>query len=94
MKMVKLLTFVTVTLLAMSGTSNANIDLLPVDDIVGISFWVISMGLLAATAFFFFEIRSVASNWRTTLTVAGIITGVAFINYLYVRNVYVSQGEA
>ena len=94
MKMVKLLTFVTVTLLAMSGTSNANIDLLPVDDIVGISFWVISMGLLAATAFFFFEIRSVASNWRTTLTVAGIITGVAFINYLYIRNVYVSQGEA
>ena len=94
MKMVKLLTFVTVTLLAMSGTSNANIDLLPADDIVGISFWVISMGLLAATAFFFFEIRSVASNWRTTLTVAGIITGVAFINYLYVRNVYVSQGEA
>jgi bacteriorhodopsin len=78
----------------MSGTSNANIDLLPVDDIVGISFWVISMGLLAATAFFFFEIRSVASNWRTTLTVAGIITGVAFINYLYLQKVYVSQGEA
>jgi len=78
----------------MSGTSNANIDLLPADDIVGISFWIISMGLLAATAFFFFEIRSVASNWRTTLTVAGIITGVAFINYLYIRNVYVSQGEA
>ena len=94
MRIIKLLTFVTVTLLAMSGTSNANIDLLPADDIVGISFWIISMGLLAATAFFFFEIRSVASNWRATLTVAGIITGVAFINYLYVRNVYVSQGEA
>jgi len=93
MKMIKLLTFVTAILLTMSGTSNANIDLLPADDIVGISFWIISMGLLAATAFFFFEIRSVASNWRTTLTVAGIITGVAFINYLYIRNVYVSQGE-
>jgi bacteriorhodopsin len=91
--MIKLLTFVTAILLTMSGTSNANIDLLPADDIVGISFWIISMGLLAATAFFFFEIRSVASNWRTTLTVAGIITGVAFINYLYIRNVYVSQGE-
>ena len=93
MKMIKLLTFVTAILLTMSGTSNANIDLLPADDIVGISFWIISMGLLAVTAFFFFEIRSVASNWRTTLTVAGIITGVAFINYLYIRNVYVSQGE-
>jgi bacteriorhodopsin len=78
----------------MSGTSNANIDLLPSDDLVGISFWVTSMGLLAATAFFFLERRSVVSNWRTTLTLAGIVTGVAFINYLYVRNVYVSQGEA
>ena len=94
MKIIKLLTFVTVTLVAMSSTSNANIDLLPADDIVGISFWVTSMGLLATTAFFFFEIRSVASNWRTVLTVAGIITGIAFINYLYIRNVYVSQGEA
>jgi len=94
MKRLKFLVFVAVALLASSGTSNANIDFLPADDLIGISFWVISMGLLAATAFFFFEIRSVAPNWRTALTVAGIITGVAFINYLYVRNVYVSQGEA
>ena len=35
-----------------------------------------------------------ASNWRTTLTVAGIVTGVTFINYLYVRNIYIGQGEA
>ena len=52
------------------------------------------MSMLAATAFFFFERGSVVSNWRTALTVAGIVTGVAFINYLYLRNVYVSQGEA
>ena len=94
MKRLKLLAFATVVLLAMSGTSNANIDFLPADDLVGISFWVISMGLLAATAFFFFERRSVHPSWRIALTVAGIITGVAFINYLYLRNVYVSQGEA
>ena len=94
MKRLKLFVFATMTLLILSSSANANVDLLPADDLVGISFWVSSMGLLAATAFFFFEIRSVASNWRATLTVAGIITGVAFINYLYVRNVYVSQGEA
>ena len=94
MKRLKFLVFVAVALLASSGTSNANIDFLPADDLIGISFWVISMGLLAATAFFFIERRSVHSSWRTALTVAGIITGVAFINYLYVRNVYVSQGEA
>ena len=94
MKRLKLLAFTSVTLFVLSGTSNANMDFLPPDDIVGISFWVISMGLLAATVFFFFERRSVNPNWRTSLTVAGIITGIAFVNYLYIRNVYVSQGEA
>ena len=94
MKGLKLLSFVALALLAASSASNANTDLLTADDLVGVSFWVISMGLLAATAFFFFERRSVSSNWRITLTVSGIITGIAFINYLYLRNVYVSQGEA
>ena len=94
MKRLKLFVFATMALLVLSGTANANINLLPADDLVGISFWVISMSMLAATVFFFLERGSVVSNWRTTLTLAGIITGVAFINYLYVRNIYVSQGEA
>jgi len=86
MKRLKLFVYATMTLLILSGTGNANTDLLPADDLVGISFWVISMSMLAATAFFFLERGSVVSNWRTTLTVAGIVTGVAFINYLYMRN--------
>ena len=97
MKRLKLFVLATMTLLILPGTANANTDLLPLlpaDDLVGISFWIISMSMLAVTAFFFFERGSVVSNWRTTLTVAGIVTGVASINYLYVRNVYVSQGEA
>ena len=94
MKRFKLFVFMTVISLSLSSAASANTDLLPADDLVGISFWVISMGMLAATAFFFLERGSVVSNWRTTLTVAGIVTGVAFINYLYMRNVYVSQGEA
>ena len=55
MKKLKLFAFVTMTLLGLSGIANANTDLLPADDLVGISFWVISMGLLAATAFFFLK---------------------------------------
>ena len=94
MKKLKLFSFVTMALLALTGTVNANTDLLVADDLVGISFWVISMGMLAATAFFFLERGSVASNWRTTLTVAGIVTGVTLIYYLYVRNIYIGQGEA
>ena len=70
-----------------------NIDFLPADDLVGISFWVISMSMLAATVFFFFERGSVVHNWRTTLTVAGIITGVSFVNYVYIRNVWAVTGD-
>ncbi len=94
MKIPKLFSFVSIVLLTLSGTANANTDLLVANDLVGISFWVISMSLLAATAFFFFERGSVTYSWRTTLTVAGIVTGIAFINYLYIRNIYISQGES
>ena len=94
MKRLKLFVFATMTLLILSGTANANIDFLPADDLVGISFWVISMSMLAATAFFFFERGSVVSNWRTTLTVAGIVTGVAFVNYVYIRNIWVITGDS
>ena len=37
-------------------------SLLASDDFVGITFWVISMGMLAATVFFFLERGSVASG--------------------------------
>ena len=94
MKRLKLFVFATMTLLILSGTANANIDFLPADDLVGISFWVISMSMLAVTAFLFFERGSVASNWRTTLTVAGIVTGVAFVNYVYIRNIWVITGDS
>ena len=83
MNKLKILALVLLALVGISSTANAETVLLASDDFVGISFWVISMGLLAATAFFFFERGSVVSNWRTTLTVAGIVTGVAFINYFY-----------
>ena len=55
MKRLKMFALVIVTLLGLSGTANANIALLSSDDLVGISFWIVSMGLLAATAFFFWK---------------------------------------
>ena len=39
------------------------------DDFVGISFWFISMALVAATAFFFIETQRVSNKWKTSLTV-------------------------
>ena len=94
MKKLKLFALATVALLGFSGAANAETVLLASDDFVGISFWVISMGMLAASAFFFMERGSVAAGWRTSVTVAGLVTGIAFIHYMYMRGVWVQTGES
>ena len=63
------------------------------DDAVGISFWVISMALVAATAFFFLEIQRVSGKWKTSLTVSGLVTLVAATHYFYMRDVWVETGS-
>jgi len=93
MNKLKTLALVLLALVGISNTANAEIVLLASDDFVGISFWIISMGMLAATAFFFLERGSIAVAWRPSVTVAGIITGVAFVNYLYMRGVWVQTGD-
>ena len=92
MKKLKLFALTFVALLGVTGVANADV-MLASDDFVGISFWIISMGMLAATAFFFLERGSVAAGWRTSVTVAGLITGIAFIHYMYMREVCVATGE-
>jgi len=94
MKRLKLFALAAVALLGFSSAANADAVLLAYDDFVGISFWVISMGMLAATAFFFMERGSVASGWRTSVTVAGLVTGIAFIHYMYMRGVWVQTGDS
>ena len=94
MNKLKTLALVPLVLVGISSTANAETVLLASDDFVGISFWIISMGMLAATAFFFLERSSIAVAWRSSVTVAGIITGVAFVNYIYMRGAWVQTGEA
>ena len=93
MNKLKILALVLIALVGISNTANAETVLLAFDDFVGISFWIISMGMLAATAFFFLEKGSVTIAWSQSVTVAGIITGVAFVNYLYMRGVWVQTGD-
>jgi sensory rhodopsin len=63
------------------------------DDFVGISFWLISMALVASTAFFFIETQRVEGKWKTSLTVSGLVTLVAAVHYFYMRDVWISTGE-
>ncbi|MFM8244623.1 MAG: bacteriorhodopsin-like [Candidatus Fonsibacter sp.] len=68
--------------------------LLQQSDITGISFWLISMALLATTVFFFIERNSVKASWRTSVTLSGLVTGIAFVHYMYMREVWVQTGAS
>lgn len=77
---------------AFAATPNSGGDLKS-DDLVGISFWIISMALVAATAFFFLETQRVTPKWKTSLTVSGLVTMVAATHYFYMRSVWVETGN-
>ena len=63
-------------------------------DYVGVSFWVISAAMLAATYFFYVERDRAVGKWKTSLTVAAMVTGIAALHYFYMRGVWVSTGES
>ena len=50
--------------------------------------------MLAATVFFFLERDNVSAKWRTSLTVSGLVTGIALWHYLYMRGVWVETGTS
>jgi len=59
------------------------------NDGVAISFWIISIAMIAATAFFFAEAGTVKSHWKTTLHVGALVTLVAGVHYMYMREYWV-----
>merc|ERR1711985_169405 len=59
------------------------------DDPVGISFWIISIAMIASTVFFFAEAGTVKSHWTTSLHVGGLVTLVAGVHYMYMREYWV-----
>ena len=63
-------------------------------DFVQISFWIATAAMLASTVFFFLERYDVAPKWRTSVTVAGLVTGVAFWHYIYMRGVWIDTGNS
>ena len=70
----------------------ASITLLAENDYVGMTFWLATAIMLASTVFFFIERSDVSGKWKTSMTVAGLVTGIAFWHYLYMREAHL-QGE-
>ena len=62
-------------------------------ELANFSFWLATAIRLASTVFFFVERSDVSSKWKTSLTVAGLVTGIAFWHYLRMSDLN-AAGEA
>ena len=60
-------------------------------DFVGVSFWIVSVAMVASTVFFFYEGMAVKKEWRLSMTVAGLVTLVAGVHYYYMRDYWVAS---
>ena len=64
------------------------------NDLVGVSFWLLSAAMVAATFFFWVERDRAVGKWKTSLTVAAMVTVIAAIHYFYMRGVWVDTGAS
>jgi hypothetical protein len=58
-------------------------------DAVAISFWIISISMVASTVFFLQETQTVSSHWKTSLNCGALVTLVAAVHYWYMREFWV-----
>ena len=67
--------------------------LLP-QDIVGGSFWLISVAMIGAAIFFFLERGRLSNRWGTAMNLVGVIALMSSIHYFYAKNLWVLNGQA
>jgi len=63
-------------------------------DGVAISFWIISISMVAATVFFLMESMNVGYHWKTSLNVGALVTLVAAVHYFYMREFWIQIGSS
>ncbi len=64
------------------------------NDYVGFTFFIGSMAMMAASAFFFLSLSQFDTKWRTSVLVSGLITFIAAVHYFYMRDYYSSFNES
>jgi len=64
------------------------------NDAVAISFWIISISMVAATVFFLMESSSLGYHWKTSMNVGSLVTLVAAVHYFYMREFWVQIGSS
>jgi hypothetical protein len=81
-------------LVSLPSIANAATAMLATNDYVGISFWTISMAMVAASIFFLMEAGRLSGKWKTSMTVGALVTLIAAVHYFYMRDVWVETGES
>lgn len=61
---------------------------------VAFTFFVGTMAMMAAAAFFFMEVSNTSKEWRTSVLVSGIITFIAAVHYYYMRGYNLETGAS
>jgi hypothetical protein len=52
------------------------------NDFTAISFWIISIAMIATTVFLYSEARTVVGHWKTSVHVGGLVTLVGAVHYM------------
>ena len=63
-------------------------------DYVGVSFWLVSVAMVAATVFFLYEGMHVKESWRVSMLLMGLVTLIAGIHYYYMRDYWIASQES
>merc|ERR1712193_427269 len=58
-------------------------------DGVAITFWIISIAMVASTVFFLAEANHLKMGWKTSCHVGSLVTLVAAVHYFYMREYWV-----
>merc|ERR1712157_578128 len=53
------------------------------------TFYIACNMMLAFTLFFFVQVGQVPKQWKTSVSVAGLVTGVAWYNYTYMKEQWI-----
>ena len=77
-------------LLITPNLASASVNL-QTDDFVGISFWLISMAMIATTVFLLMESSRVKGKWKTSINVSALVTLIAGVHYFYMRDVWITE---
>jgi bacteriorhodopsin len=59
-------------------------------DLVSFTFFIGTMAMMAASAFFFLSLPQFDNKWRTSILVSGLITFIAAVHYYYMKEANIS----